>query len=137
MQGIKRKKKSNRRPAAILLMLLVMQMSYAGNGSRSPNSSEPKYGIDLTKSYTGKEVQALIDIVVEESEKSIEEAYNAGYKQGVLAYKPDAEYWKVKAQGFEKELHRKTIKNWMFCLSGVSTGFLGGIGLGIGLRLSY
>ena len=137
MQGIKRKKKLNRRPAAILLMVLVMQMSYAGNGSRSPNSSELKYGIDLTKSYTGKEVQALIDIVVEESEKSIDEAYNAGYKQGVLAYKPDAEYWKVKAQGFEKELHRKTIKNWMFCLSGVSIGFLGGIGLGIGLRLSY
>ena len=137
MQGIKRKKQSNRRPAAILLMLLVMQMSYAGNGSRSPNSSGSRYGIDLMKSYTGKEVQALIDIVVEESEKSIDEAYNAGYKQGILAYKPDAEYWKVKAQGFEKELHRKTIKNWMFCLSGVSIGFLGGIGLGIGLRLSY
>ena len=137
MQGIKRKKKSNRRPAAILLMLLVMQMSYAGNGSRSPNSSEPKYGIDLTKNYSGKEVQALIDIVVEEAEISIDEAFNAGYKQGILAYKPDAEYWKVKAQGFEKELRKKTIKNWMFCLSGVSIGFLGGIGLGIGLRLSY
>ena len=137
MQGIKRKKKSNRRLAAILLMLLVMQMSYAGNGSRSPNGSGSKYGIDLTKSYTGKEVQALIDIVIEESEKSIDEAYNAGYKQGVLAYKPDAEYWKVKAQSFEKELHRKTIKNWMFCLSGVSIGFLGGIGFGNGLRLSY
>ena len=137
MQGIKRKRKSNKLLPAILSMLLVMQMSYAGNGSRSPNGSGSKYGIDLTKSYTGKEVQALIDIVVEESEKSREEAYNAGYKQGVLAYKPDAEYWKVKAQGFEKELHRKTIKNWMFCLSGVSIGFLGGIGLGIGLRLSY
>ena len=121
----------------ILLLLLAMQMSYAGNGSQLPSSSESKYGVDLTKSYTGKEVQALIDIVVEEAGKSIDEAYNAGYKQGILAYKPDAEYWKVKAQGFEKELHRKTIKNWMFCLSGVSIGFLGGIGLGIGLRLSY
>ena len=137
MQGIKRKKKSNRRPAAILLMLLVMQMSYAGNGSRSPNGLSSKYGIDLTKNYSGKEVQALIDTVVEEAEISIDEAFNAGYKQGILAYKPDAEYWKVKAQGFEKELRKKTIKNWMFCLSGVSIGFLGGIGLGIGLRLSY
>jgi hypothetical protein len=112
-------------------------MSYAGNGSRSPNGLSSKYGIDLTKSYTGKEVQALIDIVVEEAGKSIDEAYNAGYKQGVLAYKPDAEYWKVKAQGFEKELRSQTTKNLMFCLSGVSIGFLGGIGLGIGLRLSY
>ena len=137
MQGIKRKRKSNKLLPAILSMLLVMQMSYAGNGSRSPNGLDGNYGIDLTKNYSGKEVQALIDIVVEEAEISIDEAFNAGYKQGILAYKPDAEYWKVKAQGFEKELRKKTIKNWMFCLSGVSIGFLGGIGLGIGLRLSY
>ena len=137
MQEIQQKRKSNKRLPAILLLLLVMQMSYAGNGSRSSSGSGLKYGIDLTKSYTGKEVQALIDIVVEEAGKSIDEAYNAGYKQGVLAYKPDAEYWKVKAQGFEKELRSQTIKNWMFCLGGVSIGFLGGIGLGIGLRLSY
>lgn len=137
MQGIKRKKKSNRRPAAILLMLLVMQMSYAGNGSRSPNGSDSKYGIDLTKSYTGKEVQALIDIVVEESEKSIEAAYNAGYKQGVLAYKPDAEYWKVKAQGFERELQKQRLQSWVIGLGGISIGLLGGMGLGFGLRLSY
>jgi hypothetical protein len=137
MQGIKRKRKSNKLLPAILSMLLVMQMSYAGNGSRSPNGLDGKYGIDLTKNYSGKEVQALIDIVVEEAEISIDEAFNAGYKQGILAYKPDAEYWKVKAQGFEKELRKKTIRNWMFCLSGVSIGFLGGIGLGIGLRLSY
>ena len=137
MQGIKRKRKSNKLLPAILSMLLVMQTIWAGNGNQSPNGFDPKYGIDLTKSYTGKEVQALIDIVVEEAEISIDEAFNAGYKQGILAYKPDAEYWKVKAQSFEKELRKKTIKNWMFCLSGVSIGFLGGIGLGIGLRLSY
>ena len=137
MQGIKRKRKSNKLLPAILSMLLVMQTIWAGNGNQSPNGFDPKYGIDLTKSYTGKEVQALIDIVVEEAEISIDEAFNAGYKQGILAYKPDAEYWKVKAQSFEKELRKKTIKNWMFCLSGVSIGILGGIGLGIGLRLSY
>ena len=137
MHERKRKKKLNKLLQAILLTLLVTQTLCAENGNRSSNDLDSKSGIDLTKSYTGKEVQALIDIVIEESEKSIDEAYNAGYKQGVLAYKPDAEYWKVKAQGFEKELHRKTIKNWMFCLSGVSIGFLGGIGLGIGLRLSY
>ena len=137
MQGIKRKKKSNRRPAAILLILLVMQMSYAGNGNRSPNGSGSKYGIDLTKSYTGKEVQALIDIVVEESEKSIEAAYNAGYKQGVLAYKPDVEYWKIKAQGFERELQKQRLQSWVIGLGGISIGLLGGMGLGFGLRLSY
>ena len=137
MQRIKRKKKLNRRPAAILLTLLVMQMSYAGSGGRSPNGSGSKYGIDLTKSYTGKEVQALIDVVVEESEKSIEAAYNAGYKQGVLAYKPDVEYWKIKAQGFERELQKQRLQSWVIGLGGISIGLLGGMGLGFGLRLGY
>jgi len=74
---------------------------------------------------------------MQEAEAAIVESYNSGYKQGVLAYKGDVEYWKVKAQSFEKELRKKTIKNWMFCLSGVSIGFLGGMGLGFGMRLSY
>ena len=137
MQGMKRKRKSSKPLQAILLMLLVMQTSYAGNASQLPNGSAPKYGIDLTKTYTGKEVQSLIDIVVEESEKSIEEAYNAGYKQGVLAYKPDVEYWKIKAQGFERELQKQRLQSWMLGLGGVSIGLLGGMGLGFGLRLSY
>lgn len=137
MQGMKRKRKSSKPLQAILLMLLVMQTSYAGNASQLPNGSAPKYGIDLTKTYTGKEVQSLIDIVVEESEKSIEEAYNAGYKQGVLAYKPDVEYWKIKAQSFERELQKQRLQSWMLGLGGVSIGLLGGMGLGFGLRLSY
>lgn len=137
MRRIKRKRKSSKLVPTILLLLLAMQMSYAGNGSQLSSSSESKYGVDLTKSYTGKEVQALIDIVVEESEKSIEAAYNAGYKQGVLAYKPDVEYWKIKAQGFERELQKQKLQSWMIGLGGISIGLLGGMGLGCGLRLSY
>ncbi|WP_314847693.1 hypothetical protein [Treponema lecithinolyticum] len=137
MQGIKQERKSSKLLPTILLTLLVMQMSYARSGSQLPNDSGSKYGIDLTKSYTGKEVQALIDIVVEESEKSIEAAYNAGYKQGVLAYKPDVEYWKIKAQGFERELQKQRLQSWVIGLGGISIGLLGGMGLGFGLRLSY
>jgi len=137
MQKRKRKRKSNKLPPVILLLVLVTQILCAENGNQSPNDLEPKYGIDLTKNYTGREVSELIDLVVEEAEKSINEAYNAGYKQGVLAYKPDVEYWKIKAQGFEKELQKQRLQNWIYGLGGVSIGFLGGMGLGFGLRLSY
>lgn len=120
-----------------LLILLTMQTSYAESGSRLLSVLEPKYGIDLTKSYTGREVQELIDIVVEESEKSITEAYNAGYKQGVLTYMPDVAYWKTKAQQFETEVKKQKTRSLMFGLGGVSIGVLGGMGLSLGLRLSY
>ena len=137
MHERKRKKKLNKLLQAILLTLLVTQTLCAENGNRSSNDLDSRSGIDLAKSYTGQEVQELIDFIMTEADGAIIEAYNAGYKQGVLAYKPDVEYWKVKAQGFEKELTSQKIKNWMFCLSGVSIGFLGGMGLGFGLRLSY
>ncbi|MEL3907954.1 MAG: hypothetical protein P1P64_02935 [Treponemataceae bacterium] len=79
----------------------------------------------------------MIDIIMEEAEKAITESYNAGYKQGVLAYKPDIEYWRIKALGFETELKKAKTKNWLFGLGGASIGFLGGIGFGLGVRISY
>lgn len=120
-----------------LLILLAMQTSYAESGSRLQSALEPKYGIELTRSYTGQEVLELIDLVVEEAEKSITEAYNAGYKQGVLAYKPDVEYWKVKASGFEKELKRQRRDRWLYGLGGFALGFAGGAGIGFGVQIRY
>lgn len=79
----------------------------------------------------------LLDLIVKEAEKSITEAYNDGYKQGVLAYKPDVEYWKVKAGGFEKELRRQRRDRWLYGLGGFTLGFIGGAGLGFGVRIRY
>lgn len=91
----------------------------------------------MNRNYTGQEVQALINIVIQEAEKFINESYNAGYKQGVLAYKPDVEYWKTKALGFERQLKKQKRDKWLWGLSGVSIGLLGGIGLSFGIRLSF
>lgn len=120
-----------------LLIQLAMQTSYAENGSRLPSVLKPKYGIELTRSYTGREVLELIDIVVEESEKNIIEAFNAGYKKGILEFKPDVEYWKVKALGFEKELKRQRRDRWLYGLGGFALGFAGGAGIGFGVRIRY
>lgn len=69
--------------------------------------------------------------MIEESEKSITESYNAGYKQGVLAYKPEAEFWRTKALGFEAELKKVKTRNWLFGLGGVAFGFFGGMSFGV------
>ena len=71
------------------------------------------------------------------TERFRSESYNAGYKQGVLAFKPEAEYWKAKAEGFETELHKAKIKYWLWGLGGVIIGFAGGMGVGIGINLRY
>ena len=123
-------------PLSLLIMLQTLPI-YSETGAALSNDSVPKYGIDLNKRYTGQEVQELINIVLEEAEKSIAESYNAGYKQAVLSYKPEVEYWKAKALGVEAELKKQKIKSWLYCLGGVSIGFLGGMGIGFGMRLSY
>ena len=135
------KKKQNWKSKILLLASLLLMLQtlpiYSESGNPLPSDFEAKFGIDLTKNYTGKEVLALIDIVMQEAEAAITESYNAGYKQGVLAFKPEAEYWKAKAEGFETELHKAKMKYWLWGLGGVSIGFAGGMGVGIGINLRY
>lgn len=131
----KRETRLNKRLLTILLLLLLVLTLYAEKKSPLPNASDSKYGIDLTKNYTGQEVQELLDIVIEEAEKSITEAYNAGYKQGVLEYKPDVAYWKTQAEGFETLLKAERRKKWLWSVGGVCIGLGGGVGIGIALQL--
>ena len=137
---MKKKKLSSKLKVLLLLILwiwLPTQMLYSENETQLQNALDKNYGIDLNRNYTGQEVQELINIVIQEAEKFINESYNAGYKQGVLAYKPDVEYWKTKALGFERQLKKQKRDAWLWGLSGVSIGFLGGIGLSFGIRLSF
>nr|DAO73837.1 MAG TPA: hypothetical protein [Caudoviricetes sp.] len=135
LQKNTRDKKLNKRLQAILLLLPLVLTLYAEKSNPSPTASGSKFSIDLTRNYTGLEVQELLDIVVEEAEKSITEAYNAGYKQGVLEYKPDVAYWKTQAEGFETLLKAERRKKWLWSLGGVSIGLAGGVGIGIALQL--
>lgn len=45
-------------------------------------------GSDLEKSYSGEDVNEIINIIFEECDQSIIDSYNEGYKQAVLEYKP-------------------------------------------------
>lgn len=122
-------------PLTLLFLTLTMQMSFAQKKNESKPTSASEYGIDLTKSYTGSELLELIQIVEQEAQQAIDEAFNKGYKQGLLAAAPDAEYWRVRSTQYEVEIARLKKEKWLFGLGGLGVGVLAGGGLGLCFRL--
>ena len=96
-----------------------------------------KFNLDSTKSYTVKEVQEALEIVINEAEKSITEAYNAGYKQGVLEFKPEVSYWQAKAENYKRQYLLERRKKWQWALGGAGVGFISGAALTLTLHLRY
>ncbi len=96
-----------------------------------------KFNLDSTKNYTAQEVQEALDIVILEAEKSITEAYDAGYKQGVLEFKPEVSYWQTEAENYKRQYLLERRKKWQWALGGAGLGFIGGAGLTLTLRLRY
>lgn len=122
-------------PLTLLFLTLTMQTSFAQKKNESKPTSASEYGIDLTKSYTGSELLELIQIVEQEAQQAIDEAFNKGYKQGLLAAAPDAEYWRVRSTQYEVEIARLKKEKWLFGLGGLGVGVLAGGGLGLCFRL--
>lgn len=118
-----------------LCLLLQTQMSFAEKKTESKPTLDSKYEIDLTRSYTGSEIQELIRIVEEEANFAIDKAFDEGYKQGVLAYAPEVEYWKTKSNHLEIEISKLKRGRWIFALGGFGTGFLIGGGFGLSIRI--
>lgn len=122
-------------PLTLLFLTLTTQTSFAQKKNESKPTSASEYGIDLTKSYTGSELLELIQIVEQEAQQAIDEAFNKGYKQGLLAAAPDAEYWRVRSTQYEVEIARLKKEKWLFGLGGLGVGVLAGGGLGLCFRL--
>lgn len=119
----------------LLFLTLTTQTSFAQKKTDSKTTSASEYGIDLTRSYTGSQVLALIQIVEQEAEQSIDEAFNEGYKQGLLAAAPDAEYWRVRATQYEAEITRFKKERWIYAFGGFGFGIALGGGFGLTVRL--
>ena len=121
-------------PLMCLLLLAATQTNWAQSRTESRTTSGSEYGIDLNRSYTGSEVEALLQVVAEEAELAIGRAFNEGYKQGLLSSAPDAEYWKAKAQTSEAEIKRLKKERWLFAFGGLGAGFIVGGGFGFSIR---
>ncbi len=119
----------------LLFLTLTTQTSFAQKKIESEPTSENEYGIDLAKSYTGSDLLELIQIVEQEAEQSIDEAFNEGYKQGLLAAAPDAEYWRIKSLQHKTEIARLKKEKWLYAFGGLGAGFLAGSGFGFTIRI--
>lgn len=104
----------------IFLTVLPIVTLSAQASTTNEKTLENELDIDLTKMYTGQEVNQMIQIILEEADISIENAYAEGYKQGVLEFKPDL---------LITENENRNIKNSCFHNSVISfsIGFVGGI----------
>ena len=118
----------------ILLLIVLMPMLSAQTLNENKQNSGNELGIDLTRTYTGQEVQTIIDIILEEADKSIEDAYKEGYKQATVELQPDVEYWKTM---YETRKNNTFSDNLRFSLLGFGAGlFLGGVsGVAIGVKI--
>lgn len=135
MQGKRLKRKSRTLLLLSLLLLPATQTLSAESGNPSPSDSGTRFNLESSKNYTAKEVQELLDVVIEEAEKSITEAYDAGYKQGVLEFKPEVSYWQTEAENYKRRLVLERGKKWQWAAGGAGIGLLGGAGIMLLLEL--
>ena len=127
--------KLNKLLLTFLCLMLITQASYSQQKTESKKTSGNEYGIDLNRNYKGSEVLELLQIVEQEAEQAIDQAFNEGYKQGLLAAAPDAEYWRVKSLQYEAEITRLKKEKWLYAFGGLGAGFLVGGGIGFTIRL--
>lgn len=122
-------------PLLCLSLLLATQTSFAQQKTKSSRTSASECGIDSASSYTGSEVAEMIQVVAEEAERAVDRAFDEGYKQGLLAAAPEAEYWRVKAEQREAEIAWLKKEKWLYAFGGLGAGFLVGGGIGFAVRI--
>lgn len=120
----------------ILLLIVLTPILSAQTLNENKKNSENELGIDLTRTYTGKEVQQIIDIILEEADVSIDSAYKEGYKQATVELKPDVEYWKTMYETSKKNSFSEALK---YTIIGLGTGLILGsyTGVVIGIQIPF
>lgn len=120
----------------ILLLIVLTPILSAQTLNENKKNSENELGIDLTRTYTGQEVQQIIDIIFEEADASIDSAYKEGYKQATVELKPDVEYWKTMYESTKKNNFSEILK---FTIIGLGTGLILGSysGVIIGINIPF
>jgi hypothetical protein len=134
-----RKKEMNLKKRLLMILLpivLIMTLS-AQTSKENRNNSDNDLGIDLARTYQGKEVQAIIDIILEESDNSIDKAYKEGYKQATVELLPEVEYWKTMYENQKKNTLTKILTFSLISFgSGLIVGEVSGITIGLKIPIN-
>ncbi len=104
--------------AVLLLTMLVMQMNYTQSPTTLKSKQQEIFKIELAKQvYSKEEVEQILLIIFEETNKSIDLSFSEGYKQGLLASAPDTVFYKTLNEELEKEI--KKLNSKIMCRGGV------------------
>lgn len=138
--------KSKKLTVVILLTILLTMPVFNQESKDYRKIVQDEFGIESNKNYNGEDVIEFIAICLEEKDKAIESAYYEGYKKAAEEFKPDLEYYKLRAASFEdnynaliKQNNSRIKNNILLSVSSFSVGFFvggaaGGI-IGYKLRL--
>lgn len=101
-----------------LWILPLTAQNSTQNVPPSKTNSAKEYGIDLAGNYSGEQVWELVQILLEESDSAIGEAYARGYRQGALL-----------AEGYRQECESLRRSRWTFGGIGACAGALAAGGI--------
>ena len=124
-----------KKKALMILLPIVLTLTLSAQTlNENKKNLDNELGIDLTKTYQGTEVQAIIDIILEEADKSIDKAYKEGYKQATVELEPEIDYWKSMYKTKKNNSFNDCIK---YTLIGFGSGLLlgGYSGITIGIHI--
>lgn len=111
-------------PTLMILLQALLALQSMSAESESIKHGLLKQQIKPSETYSGTLVQELLEAVQTEAERSIEAAYEDGYKQGLLESAVDAEYYRVQTTELQAEAERlmqeKQRSRWLYpvCLLG-------------------
>ena len=112
----------------MLLLTVPIKMMSAQQSATNNQILENELGIDLTKTYSATDVIELCSIILEEADISIKNAYDEGYKQAVLEYKPQL----TLTENNYAKLKNSNVKYIVISGSaGIAVGFISGLLVGI------
>ena len=109
----------------ILLILLMIQLPLNSQNKNLKQTSTIQLSESKT-TFSKKEVLQLIDEIKAEAEKSIDDAFNEGYKAATVFYKPKLQGYEIQLETLKHELNKEKRNNWLnpvYSLAGAAVGF--------------
>ena len=116
----------------MLLLCLAVTVNPSAQPQRKKLSSENVFGIDLERTYSGNEVDEMLSVIAEETDRAIEESYAEGFKAAALRYAPETAYFSDINENLAAENERlsrqcsRSVPLWhvpLFCCAGIMLGY--------------